>query len=151
MRYTEGKLGRVFVARLEEGESIYEAVESIAVKENIKCASVTAIGGMISGKVVTGPENKRGKIVPHFEEFDDSREIVGVGTLFPQDGKPSLHFHAGIGRRDRALVGCPRAAMSVFLILEVVITEILGVDASREFDAELGVSLLKLQTGQDLE
>lgn len=145
MKYTQGKLGRVFVARLEEGESIYEAVESIATKEEIKCASVMAIGGMKSGKVATGPENKRGKIVKHFEEFQDAREIVGVGTVFPQDGKPSLHFHAGIGRRDKAIVGCPGAGMSVFLILEVIITEILGVDASREPDPELGVSLLKLK------
>jgi uncharacterized protein len=144
MKYAEGKLGRVFVARLEEGESVYEAVESIAAKEKVACASVMAIGGMKSGRVVTGPENKRGKIVPHFEQFDASHEIVGVGTVFPQDGKPSLHFHAGMGRRDKALVGCPRAAMSVFLILEVVIIEILGIDAAREFDAELGVHLLSL-------
>lgn len=148
MEYAEGKLGRVFVARLEEGESVYEAVESIAEKEKIACASVMAIGGMESGKVVTGPENRHGKIVPHFEEFDEKREIVGVGTLFPQNGKPSLHFHAGMGRRDKAIVGCPRAGMSVFLVLEVVIIEILGIDASRKPDPELGVHLLMINSGR---
>ncbi|MBI2842850.1 MAG: DUF296 domain-containing protein [Armatimonadetes bacterium] len=144
MKYTQGSLGRVFVARLEDGESIYRAVEEIATKEDIKSAAVFAVGGIRSGKVVTGPVNTTGKVVPHVEEFDDARELVGFGTLFQQEGKPSLHFHAGIGRRDKALVGCPRVAMSVYLILEVVIIELLGVEAERAMDPEFGVHLLSL-------
>jgi len=144
MRYTQGTLGRVFVARLGDGESIYEAVEEIASREGVTSAAVMAVGGMRSGKVVTGPEKTTGKVIPHFEEFDDAREMVGFGTLFPQEGKPCLHLHAGIGRRDGALVGCPRAGMSVYLVLEVVVIELLGIDASREFDPEFGVHLLAL-------
>ncbi|MCJ7751337.1 MAG: DUF296 domain-containing protein [Armatimonadetes bacterium] len=144
MQYTQGQLGRVFVARLEDGESIYEVVEEIARREKIEAASVMAIGGMRKGKVVTGPENPTGKIVPHYEEFDDARELVGVGTLFLSEGKPSLHFHAGIGRGDSALVGCPRAGMSVFLVLEVIITELVGLAAKRAYDEGSGLSLLKV-------
>ena len=144
MEYTQGSLGRVFVARLQDGESIYEAVEEIAAREEIQAAAVLAVGGIRSGKVVTGPENPRGKVVPHYEEFDDARELVGVGTLFPQDGKPSLHFHAGMGRGDRSLVGCPRAGMSVYLVLEVVIIELIGVSARRELDPNSGIHLLSI-------
>ena len=144
MKYTKGKLGRVFVARLEDGESVYGCVEEIAAKEKIDCAAVLAVGGMRRGKIVTGPESTTGKLVPHVEEFDDARELVGVGTLFPQEGKPSLHFHAGVGRGDAALVGCPRVEMAVYLLLEVVIIELLDVDAAREMDAETGVHLLKV-------
>jgi len=144
MRYTAGSLGRVFVARLEDGESIYITVEDIARKEGLSSAFVLAIGGMRKGKVVTGPEQPTGPIVPHYEEFDDARELVGVGTLFPQDDKPSLHFHAGIGRRDTALVGCPRAGMSVFLVLEVIIIELLGVNAERVMDEAAGLRLLQV-------
>lgn len=144
MRYSQGSLGRVFVARLEDGESIYDAVTEIATNENIACAAVMAVGGMRRGKVVTGPKSTTGKIDPHFEEFDDAREIVGFGTVFQQQGKPSLHFHAGIGRRDTALVGCPRGEMAVYLVLEVVIIELLGIDATRELDPEFGVHLLKI-------
>jgi predicted DNA-binding protein with PD1-like motif len=131
MEYTEGKLGRVFVARLSEGESVYDAVEEIAQREGIAVATVLAVGGIRSGQVVTGPETLTGPIIPHVESFDDARELVGIGTVFPQDGRPSLHFHAGIGRGREALVGCPRVAMSVFLILEVTIIELLGVTAER--------------------
>jgi len=147
MQYTQGQVGRVFVARLEDGESIYEVVEKIARREKIEAASVMAVGGMRKGKVVTGPENPTGKIVPHYEEFDDARELVGVGTLFLSEGNPSLHFHAGIGRGDTALVGCPRAGMSTFLILEVIITELVGLTAKRAYDEGSGLSLLKVESG----
>jgi len=144
MDYTAGQLGRVFVARLEEGESVYTSVEEIARREGLSAALVLAIGGMRRGKVVTGPEHPTGKIVPHYEEFDDARELVGVGTVFLADGEPSLHFHAGIGRGDSALVGCPRAGMSVFLVMEVVIIEMLGIGAERVPDQASGLSLLRL-------
>lgn len=144
MQYTQGSLGRVFVARLHDGESIYEAVEEIAAKENITAAAVMAVGGIRSGKIVTGPQSTSGRIVPHFEEFDDAREMVGFGTVFMEEGRPSLHFHAGIGREDKALVGCPRAGMSVYLILEVVIVELLGIDATREMDHDFGAHLLSI-------
>ena len=104
MKYTQGNLGRVFVARLEDGESVYDTVVEIAKRENVTSAAVMAVGGMRSGKVVCGPENTTGKIVPHIEQFDDARELVGFGTVFEQDGEPSLHFHAGIGRGDSVLV-----------------------------------------------
>ncbi len=147
MDYTQGTLGRVFIARLDNGESIYDAVHEIARRERLMSAAVLAVGGMRRGKVVTGPESVTGKIVPHIEEFDDARELVGIGTLFQQEGEPSLHFHAGIGRGGSALVGCPRVEMSVFLVLEVVIIELLGVEAERRLDPESGVHLLKVLAG----
>jgi predicted DNA-binding protein with PD1-like motif len=94
---------------------------------------------------VTGPQNTTGKVVPHYEEFDDARELVGVGTVFLHEGKPTLHFHAGIGRGDSALVGCPRAGMAVYLVLEVIITEIVGAKAERAYDEESGLNLLTIE------
>ncbi len=144
MDYTQGSLGRVFVARLEDGESVYEVAEEIARREDVSSAAVLAIGGMRTGKVVTGPQSTTGRVVPHYEEFDDARELVGVGTVFAGDGGPTLHFHAGIGRGDSALVGCPRAGMSVYLVLEVVMIELVGVNADRALDEASGLSLLRI-------
>ncbi|HOS44356.1 MAG TPA: DUF296 domain-containing protein [Armatimonadota bacterium] len=145
MHYTQGTTGRVFVARLQEGESVYRAVEEIAAREGVASAVVYAIGGMRRGRVVTGPEEPTGPIVPHVEAFDDARELVGIGTLFSQDGRPALHFHAGLGRGDTALVGCPREGMAVFLVLEVVILELCGVAAARRLDADSGLHLLVVE------
>lgn len=144
MDYTAGSLGRVFVARLQDGESVYAAVHEIARREAVSSALVLALGGMRSGKVVTGPECPTGKVVPHIEAFDDARELAGVGTLFPQEGTPSLHFHAAIGRGDSALVGCPRVEMSVYLVLEVIIIELLSINAQRTLDPVSGLHLLSI-------
>ena len=73
-----------------------------------------------------------------------AREIVGLGTLFQSEGKPSLHFHAGIGRGDHAIVGCPREQATCFLILEVVVIEWLGLEAERIPDPRTGFRLLTL-------
>lgn len=144
MEYTQGTLGRVFLARLSDGDSIYDAVTEIASKENVRVGAVMAMGGMRSGKVVTGPESPHGTVVPIVNEFDDARELVGFGTLVWIEDKPSLHFHGGIGNHEEVMIGCPRIAMATYLVLEVVIIELLGIEATRVMDPEYGVHVLSL-------
>ena len=144
MRYTQGNLGRVFVAKLDDGEAIYDSVLEIANREGISSAAVMAVGGIRRGKVVTGPEDPNSEVVPIVSEFDDARELVGFGTIFPLDGKPSLHMHAGIGNHEQVMIGCPRIAADVYLVLEVVIIELLGIEATREFDPKWAVHVLAI-------
>ncbi len=144
MQYEIGQIGRVIVARGFEGEDVYAEIEGLCARENIRSATAVMVGGLRKAKVVVGPVNPTGKIVPEFREFDDAREIVGVGTIFSDETGPKLHMHAGIGRGDVALVGCPRGGASVFCVLEVIIMEITGTDASRKLDPEIGLNLLTL-------
>jgi uncharacterized protein len=144
MEYTQGNLGRVFVARLHDGESIYDAVQEIAQREGVTSAAVLAVGGIRSGRVVTGPETPDAPMIAHVESFEDARELAGVGTVFLADGKPSIHLHAAIGRRDSALAGCPREGMATYILLEVVIIELEGVDAKRMIDPDSGLRLLRV-------
>jgi len=145
MEYQTGKVGRVIVARGFEGENVYAEIESLAAKEGVSCATVLVVGGIRKGKVVVGPKDPAKPAEPMFTEFDDAREIVGVGTIFPDEGAPKLHLHAGIGRGKEPLVGCPRGGASVFCLLEVVITEITGVNASRELDPVMGAKMLRVR------
>jgi len=146
MDYQTGKIGRVIVARGFEGEDVYEEIESIAAKEGVRSAAVMLIGGLRSARVVVGPKSPTGPIEPQYTEFDDAREIAGVGTIFRDcdDETPRLHLHAAIGRRDEVIAGCPRGGAKVFCVLEVVIFEIDGLDASRALDGELALKLLTL-------
>ncbi|MFW6303760.1 MAG: PPC domain-containing DNA-binding protein [Candidatus Sumerlaeota bacterium] len=146
MQYQEAKAGRTFVARLKDGEDIYACIESIAERENIEAASVYAIGGIRKGGVVVGPQDPASlkDIEGIVRNFDDAREILGVGTIFPRDGKPALHFHGAMGREDNTLVGCPRKEATCFLTLEVVIVEWTGLEAERKPDPESGFALLDM-------
>ena len=145
MEYGIGKVGRVVVARFFEGEDIYAEIQNLAARENIRCATVLLVGGMRKGKVVVGPKNPTGPIEPEFREFDDAREIAGVGTIFCDDEGPKLHLHAAIGRGDVTFAGCPRGGATVFCVLEGVITEILDVDATRQLDPDIALKLLRIR------
>ncbi len=147
MQYEVGHIGRVIVARGFDGEDVYAEIEGLAARENVRSGMVVVVGGLRKAKVVVGPVNPTGEIVPEFREFDDAREIVGVGTIFSDESGPKMHLHAGIGRGDKTIVGCPRGGASVFCVLEVIIMEITGVDASRKLDPQTGLKLLTLGAG----
>jgi predicted DNA-binding protein with PD1-like motif len=144
MEYQIGRLGRVVVARMFDGEDVYAQIEGLAASKKIESAAVLLVGGLKAAKVVVGPKSFTGKIEPMFRSFDDAREIAGVGTIFPDESGPKLHLHAAIGRGDQVLTGCTRGGASVFCALEAVIVEILDVHGRRVMDPELGLKLLRL-------
>lgn len=145
MEYAVGKPGRIIAVRLYEGEDLYESVENVARKENIKSAAVFITGGIRKAKVVVGPKEETPKIVPDFREFTGPGETLGVGTIYCDDEGPKLHIHAATGKGDETVVGCPRGGASVFLILEVTIIEFQGIKACRQFDPTKGLKLLKFE------
>lgn len=151
MEYQVGRIGRVLVARGFEGEDVYGPIEEIARRENVRSGLVVVLGGLRSARVVVGPKSPTGKIEPQFAEFDDAREVVGVGTIFWDADGPVLHLHAGIGRGEETIVGCPRGGASVFCTLEVVLVEIEGVDAGRRLDPEHGLKLLAFGAGSPVQ
>jgi predicted DNA-binding protein with PD1-like motif len=142
MDYSVGRIGRVVVARGFDGEDVYAGIESLAAKENILSAAVVVVGGLRRGKVVVGPKAPQGPIEPVYAEFDDAREIAGVGTIFCDAGTPKLHLHGAIGRGKETLAGCPRGGAEVFCTLEAILFEIKGLDAERRLDPEMGLKLL---------
>ncbi|MFC1677436.1 PPC domain-containing DNA-binding protein [Planctomycetota bacterium] len=145
MEYQVGSTGRVIAARLFEGEDLYESIESIAAKENIKSAAVLITGGFREANVVVGPKTETPKIVGNFKEFAGPGETLGVGTIYCDDEGPKLHLHSAIGKGDETIVGCPRGGAKTFLILEVTIIEITGINAGRKPDKNTGLNLLKFE------
>ncbi len=144
MEYSVGKTGRVIAARLFEGEDLYESIEQIATKEQIQSAAVLITGGFRKADVVVGPKQEEPKIEPDFRAFAGPGEALGVGTLYCDDTGPKLHLHAAMGRGGQNLVGCPRGGAKTFLILEVTIIEIVGIEAGRKLDPETGWNLLRV-------
>jgi len=143
MEYAIGKTGRIIAVRLFEGEDIYQCIEQIASKENIKSAAVLITGGFREANVVVGPKQEVPKIVGNFKEFTGPGEVLGVGTIYCDDKAPKLHIHTAIGKGDDTIVGCPRGGAKTFLILEVTIIEIENIKGRRKYDENTGFNLLR--------
>jgi uncharacterized protein len=81
--------------------------------------------------------------VGDFRNFEGPGETLGVGTIYCDENGPKLHIHAAMAKGEKVMAGCPRGGASIFLIMEVTIIEILGVDAKRLPDA-CGLNLLRV-------
>jgi len=145
MKYSEAKQGRVFIIRLEDGDIVHETLERFAVEHNIQAASLIALGGADKESIlITGPEHSRSeKIVPMTNTLSDAHEILGVGTIFPDEtGHPHLHMHFACGRDKKVTAGCIRRGVKTWHVIEVVMTELVGTNARRLPDPVIGFSLL---------
>lgn len=147
MQYAEGKIGRIFVLRLEDGERLNDTLEAFARDRGIARALAFYLGGSASGsRMVVGPDEERhDAIIPLLHTLMGAQEVLALGTLFHNEaGEPVLHMHAAAGREGGATVGCTRAGVDVWLVGEVVILEILGTAALRKKDAGTGFQLLRV-------
>ncbi len=144
MQVSEAKLGRIFVARLEEGERLPDVIETLAADRKINSALVLFLGGAKDGKLVVGPSVRKKQLAVLTQSFAQGHEIMGIGTIFISDRKPALHLHAALGRGKKALVGCGRTGLKVNFIIEAVIIELTGLNARRALDPVTGFHLLKL-------
>ena len=60
MKYTQAGLGRVFILRLEDGETVHEEIEKFSREHSIHAASIMVIGGADKdSRLITGPAKAR--------------------------------------------------------------------------------------------
>ena len=141
MQYTEGQIGRVFVVRIDDGEDMLILLHQFINDKSIQAGSILFLGALMNGRMVTGPEDPVIPPVPHFVMFEGGWEVFGVGTIYPGEGGPHIHYHASVGRSGHALTGCLREKAITYLIVEAVIMEFNGLSARREFDKKTQVHL----------
>ena len=146
MEYQVGQPGRIIVARFNDGDDVLGGLEAIARRENLRAACFSMVGGIRKGGYVVGPETEAMPPVPVWRELTESHEATGFGTIFWHGDQPKVHFHGAYAKHDSVRAGCLRRDSEAFLVLEVVITEILGVEATRELDRESGMVLLRLES-----
>ena len=146
MKASEGKIGRVFVLRLEDGDMVPEGIERFAAEKGIKVGHVILIGGIGGGQVVVGPR-KTDEMPPDpmLLPVEGAHEVVGAGIIAPdKEGKPVLHIHASLGRAGRTLTGCLRPGVKTWLVGEAIIYEITGTSAKRLPDKKSGFDLMEV-------
>ncbi|MDT8390840.1 MAG: DNA-binding protein [Lentisphaeria bacterium] len=146
MKYTETRLGRVFVIRLENGDILHECVETFAATRGVRAGALLAVGGVDGGsRLVVGPEDGEARpVVPMEQVLTAAHEAAGVGTLFPdEDGTPILHMHAACGRENQTVTGCARRGVRVWQVLELILIELADTGSIRKMDPATGFKLLE--------
>jgi predicted DNA-binding protein with PD1-like motif len=147
MKAGEGRLGRVFVLRLEDGDLVPDCIERLAQEKGVSVGQAILVGGVGGGEVVVGPRrSEEMPPQPVMLPVDGAHEVLGVGVLVPdQSGRPVLHIHGALGRLGQTVSGCLRPGVTTWLVGEVVLYEILGVDAVRIRDEESGFELMEIE------
>jgi predicted DNA-binding protein with PD1-like motif len=141
MQYAEGRPGRVFVMRVDNGEELLAAVRQFLVDKDVRSGTILFLGALMDGKLVTGPEEPVIPPVPMFIVVEGGWEIIGIGTIYPGENGPSLHYHVSVGRAGHALTGCLREFANVYLVVEVIIIEFTGLPVVRRLDPGTGLHL----------
>ena len=131
---------RTFAVIRQKGDEAMRCLQDFAVKERLSASQVTAIGALSSAKLAFFDwETKEYWPIP-VEEQVEVASLVGDIAVGP-DGKPSVHVHAGLGRRDGTALAGHLQEGHVRPTLEIIITES-PAHLCKVKDAESGLALI---------
>jgi predicted DNA-binding protein with PD1-like motif len=134
---------RTFVVVLDTGDEIRDCLTRLARQEGITAAQVTAIGAFSRATFRFYEwESRRYEPIPCEEQV----EVVSLNgdIAVDEEGRPSLHLHAALGRRDGSLIGGDLKEGHVRPTLEVIVTES-PAHLRRVANPSLNLALIRLQ------
>lgn len=133
---------RTYVAVLETGDEVMASLRRLADSENLSAAQITAIGAF-SDAVISyfDWERKEYDRIPVEEQVEVASLIGDIAR--DDEGRPALHIHLVLGRRDGSALAGHLAEATVRPTLEVIITES-PEHLCRVPDAETGLALIRI-------
>lgn len=136
------RFGDTFVVRLDRGEEIVEQVKALAEKEQIKLASVQALGAV--NDFTVGVYNTETKVYAS-NRFQGAFEIVSLtGTIDTMDGQGYLHLHMSAGDSQGRVFGGHLNEAHISATCELVI-RCIGGEIDRAYDERTGLNLFRFR------
>ena len=136
------RFGSTIILRIDQGEEILAQLKAMALRENIRLASVQglgAVGDFTVGVFRTGEKQFRP------QRFTGDHEIVSLtGTITTMDGEYYAHLHMAAGDETGRVVGGHLSEAVVSATCEVMV-EILPGQVDRAFDPDVGLNLLQFE------
>ena len=128
------------IARIDKGEESLDKVKEIALKEDIKLASVQALGAISQFTVGVFKTDEKKYLA---NEFEGAFEIVSLtGTINTMDGEFYAHLHMSAGDEKGQVFGGHLNRARVSATCEMVITVIPG-NVDRKYSEEIGLNLFQ--------
>ena len=128
------------IARMDKGEEILAKIKEISLKENIKLASVQALGATDEFTVgVYKVDEKK----YYANEFKGYFEIVSLtGTINTMNGEFYTHIHMSAGNDKGEVFGGHLNKAVVSATCEMVI-DIIDGSVDRKYDEETGLNVFR--------
>ena len=134
------RFGNNIVVWMDRGEDIVEQVKVLAEREQIRLASVQALGAV--NDFTVGVFNTETKVYGS-NRFQGPYEIVSLtGTIDTMDGKFYTHLHMSAGNAQGQVFGGHLNRAVISATCEMIVTVIDG-QVDRQFSEEIGLNLLK--------
>jgi predicted DNA-binding protein with PD1-like motif len=132
---------RVFAVILESGEAVMECLQRFAEAERLAAAQITGIGAFSeAGLRYFDWERKEYLPIPVKEQVEVA-SLLGDVAVSPE-GKPALHVHLVLGRRDGTALAGHLAEARVRPTLELIVTES-PAHLRKALDPESGLALIR--------
>lgn len=134
------RFGNKIIARIDKGEEILTTIKEISLKENIKLASVQALGATDEFTVgVYKVDEKK----YYANEFKGYFEIVSLtGTINTMNGEFYTHIHMSAGNDKGEVFGGHLNKAIVSAACEMVI-DIIDGNVDRKYDEETGLNVFR--------
>lgn len=134
------RFGNKIIARIDKGEEILTTIKEISLKENIKLASVQALGATDEFTVgVYKVDEKK----YYANEFKGYFEIVSLtGTINTMNGEFYTHIHMSAGNDKGEVFGGHLNKAVVSATCEMVI-DIIDGRVDRKYDEETGLNVFR--------
>ncbi len=128
------------IVRIDKGEEILDKIKEIALKENIKLATVTAIGATNDFTVGVYKVSEKKY---YSNNFQGNFEIVSLtGTINTMNNEFYTHIHMSAGNSQGEVFGGHLNRAVISATCEMVI-DILDFEVDRYYDENIGLNLFK--------
>jgi len=133
---------KIYAVIFETGEDPVAGLTGFAEAQGLDASSFTAIGAFSQATLGYFDWQKKDYLrIPVGEQVE---VLALIGDIALQDGKPKLHAHVVLGKRDGSTCGGHLLEARVRPTLEVIVTESPGY-LRRVFDRETGLALIRAQ------
>jgi predicted DNA-binding protein with PD1-like motif len=138
MKSSEDK--SLIVAKLGDGEDLFESMEGLVEKHDIS-----------SGLVVSGIGMLRNFVLGYFDgkeyqkkEFKTPCELISLQGSISTKGETVIHLHASLADENNNVIGGHLFQAEVCSLNEIVIRRLEEVSLRRKLDQETGLKMLDL-------
>jgi predicted DNA-binding protein with PD1-like motif len=133
---------RTFAVVLRTDDEAMRCLREFAEKERIGGAQVTAIGALRRARLAYFDWETKAYLAIEVGDQVEVASLVGDIAIGP-DGKPSIHVHAVLGKRDGSAMAGHLEEAHVRPTLEIIVTES-PAHLCKVKDKESGLALIKL-------